>query len=62
MMVTDHTQIGDTFKKTVAASGTGLSAAEKPAGEAQKQLDELKAAPAASFDNLYVQAQSKRSP
>lgn len=59
MMVTDHTQIGDKFKKALASSGTGLSADEKPAGETQKTLDELTAAPAASFDNLYVQAQSK---
>ena len=59
MMVTDHTQIGDKFKKALASSGTGLSADEKPAGESQKTLDELTAAPAASFDSLYVQAQSK---
>jgi putative membrane protein len=59
MMVTDHTQLGDELKKTVASSGTGLTVAEKLAGDAQKTLDELTAAPTAAFDNLYVQAQSK---
>lgn len=59
MMVTGHTQIGDKLKETLASSGTGLSVVEKPYGETQKTLDELNAAPAAAFDNLYVQAQSK---
>ena len=59
MMVTDHTQMGDDLRKTLASSGTGLSMVEKPTGDTQKTLNELKAAPTASFDNLYVQAQSK---
>jgi len=59
MMVADHTQIGDQLKKALASSGTGLSPTDKLSGEPQKTLDELTAAPASSFDNLYVQAQSK---
>jgi putative membrane protein len=58
-MVTDHTQIGDQFKKTLAASNTGLTPATQLASEDQKTLDILKAAPAPTFDNQYVQAQSK---
>jgi len=59
MIITDHTQIGDQFRKALASSNTGLSATEKLEGDPKDMLDELNAAPAATFDNLYVQAQSK---
>jgi putative membrane protein len=59
MMVADHTQIGDALKKALASSSTGLTPAETLDAESEKTLDELNAAPASAFDNLYVQAQSK---
>lgn len=59
MMVDDHTQIGDQMKKALAASGTGFSPAKEMDPDEKKILDELTAAPASAFDNLYVQAQSE---
>lgn len=58
-MVTDHTQIGDQMKKAVNASGTDLTPATTLDADHQQTLNSLKAAPAANFDNLYVEAQLK---
>lgn len=58
-MVADHTHMGDQMKKAITASGTNLTPASALEDEHQKTLDTLKAASAATFDNLYVQAQSK---
>ena len=59
MMVTDHTQVGDQFKKALAASGSGLAPADKLDSDHQETFNSLKAAAPAVFDSLYIQAQGK---
>ena len=59
MMVTDHTQVGDQFKKALVASGSGLAPANKLDNDHQETLNSLKAAEPAIFDSLYIQAQGK---
>ena len=61
MIVADHTQIGDHLKQALASSDTGIFLTEKQKLDegSQKTLDNLNTASAATFDNLYVQAQSK---
>jgi putative membrane protein len=58
MMIADHTQMGDQMKEALASSGTGFSPAKNLSPEDRKTMDQLTAAPASAFDNLYVQAQS----
>ncbi len=58
MMIADHTKIGDALKQTLADRKLGLLPAKNLDTGHQKTLDGLKSASAASFDGLYILAQT----